>query len=77
MSSKEDLATLQAFLQADKESRDLFDLLQAVELASAIIDKRINLREKTRVRYNAYMRLLSLEVAREIKKRKKLISEKN
>ena len=62
-------ASFQAFLDRDKESKDLFDLLQAVELASALIDERINLRDDTRTRYHAYMRKLSLEVARTIKKR--------
>jgi hypothetical protein len=61
--------SFQAFLNRDKQSKDLFDLLQAVELASALIDERINLGDDTRTRYHAYMRKLSLEVSRAIKKR--------
>jgi hypothetical protein len=65
--------SFQAFLERDKQSKDLFDLLQAVELASALIDERIKLGDDTRTRYHAYMRKLSLEVARTIKKRAKKI----
>lgn len=59
------------FLKSDGKSLEALIYLEAIETACAGLSDRIPLSERTVSRYNAFMRSLSNEVIREVRKRKR------